>query len=80
MMQSSLPGFPRLVEPSNNSRLAASQNALGQRVAVLAKFFRFQIIGARLAWFVLVMARLVKVWACRCFACGNSHHQNKLKP
>jgi hypothetical protein len=75
MMQSSLPGFACVIEPSNNSGVAASQNASTSTSAGgSANFFRFQIIGARLACLVLVMA-----WACCCLACGDSHHQNKLK-
>jgi hypothetical protein len=50
MMQSSLPGVACVIEPSNNSGVAASQNAsIGKSAGSLANFFRFQIIGARLA-------------------------------
>jgi hypothetical protein len=73
MMQSSLPGFPRLVEPSNNSGAAASQNANQSARAVLVNFFRFQAIGARLA------CSLDDGLGPPPIACGDSHHQNKLK-
>jgi hypothetical protein len=38
MMQSSLPGFACVIEPSNNSGVAASQNA-GKSAGSLANFF-----------------------------------------